>query len=70
MTVLSYICLLSFEDSSPLCNDEFKTFADKYINLSNILNGFIIVMTQTGQLVYVSENVQDFFGLNSVRYKI
>ena len=36
--------------------------------ISQALDGFIAVITQDGQLFYVSENVRDFLGYSQVGY--
>ena len=51
------MCTLSTKKPSHLMKHEF---------IFQALDGFIAVITQDGQLFYVSENVRDFLGYSQV----
>lgn len=62
------------EHESDASFDDFdKLFADDEENIvMKALDGFLIVLSTDGDVIYVSENIHDFIGIqqviNSVRY--
>lgn len=49
--------------------DDFdKLFADEEENIvMKALDGFLIVLSTDGDIIYVSENINDFIGIQQVR---
>lgn len=47
------------------CVDSLN-FVSNDVNVDQLGSGFMVCFTNKGELVYISENISDYFGINSV----